>query len=108
MILDWENDKEFALANGIKERSSLNKYEIIFGGKEYLVEYTLAIPRTYNGIMFKNFPTLSIRGGAYKNCMFDSCTKLEIMSCELNNCTLNKSKYILKRSSRLFKCNINN
>ncbi len=79
MILDWKNNKDFALANGIEERTSANKYEIMFCGGKVCDEYNLVIPFTYTDMVFKNFPTLSLRLGIYENCVFDNCPNIKII-----------------------------
>lgn len=103
MILDWENDKEFALANGIEERTSAKEYEIVFCGGKFCDEYDLVIPFTYKDMAFKNFPTLSLSLGVYENCVFDNCPNIKIIGCEMVNCTFGHSRYTLESGSKLFK-----
>ena len=75
MILDWKNNKEEALANGISEKEKIGVYYVLMEGS--LVEnYT-----------FRNFENLEFEEDAFiKNCVFENCGSLTFDCCTLENC----------------------
>ena len=74
MILDYKNDKEFALANGVSS-------EDVNGEIHY------NIGPISEGITFKNFYHLCVGEAAFNNCTFEDCHEITASNCEMNGCT---------------------
>lgn len=78
-IFDWENDKEFALANGFENR-------------DYLPEQlTITATKTvYENCTFRNFPNLNADGVQFYNCIFEDCAHLSLESSDAYDCTFRR------------------
>lgn len=74
MILDYKENLEFALANGVSLDS--NSEEARFEGKQRCDKIT-----------FKNFPHLCLDDAICENCTFENCHEITIENSEVKNCT---------------------
>ena len=82
MILDYKNNKEFALANGISPEDVNG--EIHFNSGEVC-----------EGITFKNFYHLCLDEATFNNCIFEDCHEIAASDCEMNGSTFKNVDGIL-------------
>lgn len=74
MILDYTNNKEFALANGVMPENST--------GETYFV-----IDKVVRDVTFRNFFNLCIEDACFENCIFENCGRVSTESCHMEGCT---------------------
>lgn len=74
MILDYRNNKEFALANGIKLENNIG--EIWFNTDKMCKDIT-----------FRNLHHLCVEGVFFENCSFENCHQLTVDECQMKGCT---------------------
>ncbi len=91
MILDYKNDREFALANGIFEEDRY--YERHFKGDTPVRD-----------IVFRNFPKLLIAEKSFVHCSFENCEMLEITGCNMLDCTFQNANVIYSHYSNFYSC----
>jgi hypothetical protein len=73
MIIDYTNKEQMASLN-IEESDSY--------GRVYI-----QIDDNFDGVTFKNFPTIAIRDSEFKNCIFENCKSLEFSECTVYDST---------------------
>lgn len=90
MILDYKNDKEFALKNGVIEYND----DIYFCGKnkqecedESAIYEAIHTHDVFKDIVFKNFPVLSLNNSTFENCTFEECKDISMNECVMINCS---------------------
>lgn len=71
MILDYINDLDFALENGIRISKIGGKNDYIFFNKN-------SDGNEFEEITFKNFPNLYLENDTFTNCNFINCEQIEI------------------------------
>lgn len=73
MIIDYKNQEQ------MKELGfRINKeYGRVF----------VSVNGDYNGVTFRNFPTITTDGTDFKNCIFEDCQEIEFSISEVTNCT---------------------
>ena len=76
MILDYRNDMEFALTNGVTAENSIG--ETWYSGG-----------RVVTGVTFKNFSHLCVEDTVFSNCTFEDCHDISFESCEISSCSFN-------------------
>lgn len=74
MILDYKNNKAFALENGVKEENNIG--ETWFSGGAVVT-----------GVTFCNFNNLCTENTVFENCTFENCQTVSFESCQIKNCT---------------------
>ena len=105
MILDYKNEREFALANGVRLYSTAN-YEIIyFCGKSESENETFAerfdaynSHKNFKNITFRNFPNLELNNSTLENCTFENCADIltdgcAIINSQFTDCCIISSSY---------------
>ena len=93
MVLDWKNEKAFALANGICEGQVNGEAHPHFDGAIALPDWDIAVSRDWNDLVFKYFPVLHVRFGEFFDCTFEDCQEIEFIGCGLRNCV---ARYIIE------------
>jgi hypothetical protein len=73
MVLDYKNNKEFALSNGVKEENNIG--EVWFSGGTVVT-----------GVTFRNFNHLCTEDMVFENCIFEDCQNISFESCQIKNC----------------------
>ena len=68
MVLDWKNEKNFALANGIREVEIFSKTEVHYTSENGLCE----------SVIFRNFPQLYADEIRFKDCVFENCGDIHL------------------------------
>ncbi len=71
MILDYKNNLDFALENGISISKMGNNNEYIYFNKNSEED-------EFEGITFKNFPNLYLENDTFTDCCFVNCDQVEI------------------------------
>ncbi|MBR4880924.1 MAG: hypothetical protein IKU19_03260 [Clostridia bacterium] len=74
MIIDYKNDREFALANGVTPENRIGRTE--FSGGSVVTAAT-----------FRNFNHLCVEDTVFENCIFEDCHEVSFESCQIKNCT---------------------
>ncbi len=74
MILDYKNNKELALANGIMPENSL--------GETHFVACDVISNAT-----FRNFKNLCLDDTCFEDCIFENCSCVTTESCHMKMCT---------------------
>lgn len=73
MIIDYKNNKEFALANGVKPENAFG--EVHFSQGKVVTDTT-----------FCNFGHLCVEKTIFENCTFENCQTVSFESCQIKNC----------------------
>ena len=73
MIIDYTNKEQM---------KSLNIAESTSYGRVYI-----QIDDNYDGVTFKNFPTIAFEDSEFKNCVFENCKSLEFSECTVYDST---------------------
>lgn len=73
MVLDFKNDQEFVLANGVKPENYIG--ETHYKGKKLVRDIT-----------FRNFKNLCLEDSVFVDCTFEDCKCVTISSCDMNDC----------------------
>ena len=107
MILDWKNDREFALQNGVIEYND----SIYFCGKsrgDVETDKDICSLIHSNGIfkdvIFKNFPNIHINNSTYENCIFESCGDVYIGEGVMIYCKVTNSDFIVADGTVFYDC----
>lgn len=110
MVLDWKNEKEFALANGIQESVINGEKHLSFKGSKSLLDWDISVNLDWHDLVFKNFAMLQVRFGDFYNCYFENCQEIEFIGCGLYNCVF-KNSHIKENNhihSKFFDCKFEN
>ena len=75
MVIDYKNNKEFALANGVKPENNIG--QTWYKGKKLVRDIT-----------FRNFKNLCLEDSVFVDCTFEDCLCVTVSSCEMNDCIL--------------------
>lgn len=110
MILDWKNDQEFALSNGVRKGNYGET--IYFCGKsessdENFLDRWDAINAhgIFKDIVFKNFPTLNLNNSTYENCTFENCGDVHADECEMIYCSFINTDFVMGDRTGFYGCN---
>ena len=78
MVFDWQNNREEALANGIREcRVFSTKLITMTASNNVVAHHT-----------FRNFSKLAFEEGTLiEDCIFENCADITIDGCRVDNCT---------------------
>lgn len=94
MVLDWLNDREFALKNGIRiigreEEPLLYMCQTSENENESYEDWHNAVSGggKYREIAFKNFPNLYLNNATFDNCTFENCGMVNSDGCTIRNCS---------------------
>lgn len=74
MIIDYKNDREFALSNGVSPENGIGETQ--FSGGELVTDTT-----------FRNFDHLCAEDTVFENCSFESCREITFDGCEIKGCS---------------------
>lgn len=73
MIIDYKNDKESALLNGVMPENSIGETHFV-------------LERKVKDITFRNFNKLCIENTCFENCIFENCQCVSTESCHIEKC----------------------
>ena len=94
MTLDYKNDKEFALENGIMPENNLGETHFV-------------IDKIVRDITFKNFSNLCIADMCLENCAFENCHCITIENGHFERCTFKNVDEISSTRVSFNDCNFN-
>lgn len=102
MILDYKNDPEYAVKNGI-EVNKIYKSELSY------IYFNKDIENgSYEGITFKNFPDLYLGDATFTNCIFENCGSIEISRGTLRSCIFEATPIIIGIHTDFYDCTFKN
>lgn len=73
MIIDYKNDKEFALSNGVSPENSIGETRFFAG-------------EAVTDITFRNFNHLCVENAVFENCIFENCHEISFSECKVKDC----------------------
>lgn len=94
MIIDYQNEKEFALENGVKPENNIG--ETWFEGEEEC-----------KGITFKKFFHLCVDDIVFEDCVFENCHQITFDGCQMTGCTFKNVDEIEGVRTDFNECNFN-
>ena len=74
MIIDYKNNKEFALANGVQPENRFGETHFSNG-------------KIVTGVKLRNFVHLCVENTIFENCNFEECKNISFRDCQVKNCT---------------------
>lgn len=95
MIIDYLNDKQFAVENGASEESRTG--DIYFKTDEVCKEIT-----------FRNFVTLHLSDTLFENCNFENCLEICIDGSDMRNCNFNNVNCVAGAETDFIGCTFKN
>lgn len=92
MVFDWKNNKEEALANGIKRVETFGQTQVVMTSVNGAVE----------GHTFRNFPELEFEDGAIiTGCTFEDCGTISAYECNFHRCTFRRVEFVFSVRSKI-------
>lgn len=91
MIIDYKNNKEFALVNGVKPE---NTY-----GEAYFSQ-----GKVVNDTTFCNFDHLCVEHTIFENCTFENCNTITFNYCQIKNCSFKNDCRIEGNRTSFYDC----
>ena len=91
MIIDYKNDREFALANGVAPEDIFG--EIHFSGGRVVTDVT-----------FRNFHHLCVDDTIFERCTFEDCSCISLSSCQVKECTFRNTGDVTGHYTNFFGC----
>lgn len=102
MILDYKNDLEYAVKNGIEV------IEIYKSKLSYIYFNKDIEDGSYEGITFKNFPDLYLSNATLTDCVFENCGSVEISRGTAKNCVFEATPIITGIHTDFYGCTFKN
>lgn len=81
MVLDYKNNKDFTLKNGVSPENKIG-------------ETHFTVQKKVTGLTFTNFNNLCLDDAVFENCSFENCERVSTESCRMIDCTFKNIKNI--------------